>query len=396
MDIRITPHRLSGSLRAIPSKSDAHRLLILAALAEMETFVGCPDVSRDIEATASLLRALGAGVERTEDGFLVTPVSSVPASPLTLDCHESGSTLRFLLPVAAALGVNAKFVGEGRLGERPMLPLTAALRSGGVSVSADLLPIEISGRLRPGEYELPGNISSQFISGMLMALAHLGGGSVRLTTALESSGYVDMTLRTLERFGVSVSHGGGTFAVSGRVRSPGHVDAEGDWSSAAFWQEANTFGSDVSVEGLDGASAQPDRAAARLLQTLGGTVDVSGSPDLFPALALAASAARERTVFVGGARLRLKESDRIATVAAALRALGGVCRETEDGLTVEPSPLSGGEVDGAGDHRIVMAAAVAAAHASGETVIRGAEAVEKSYPGFFEDFTHLGGIVHVL
>ena len=391
MNIEITPHRLSGQIAAIPSKSDAHRLLILAAIADTPTFIGCPSTSKDIDATASVLRGLGAKVERVDDGFRVEPITAPPSELVTLDCGESGSTLRFLLPVAAAVGANAKLIGSGRLGDRPMLPLTEALRAGGVTVSADALPIEISGKLRPGEYALPGNISSQFISGMLMALSALGGGSVHLTTSLESAGYVDMTIRSLERFGGKVERIDNTFTVSGTLRSPGEVNAEGDWSAATFWFEANAFGSHIETEGLDLSSAQPDSVAPSLIKKLGGVIDVSGAPDLFPALALAATAAPAPTTFVGGARLRLKESDRIATTAAAIRALGGVCRETEDGLVIEPTPLTGGEVDGANDHRIVMAAAVAAAHANGKTVIRGAEAASKSYPSFFEDFKRLGG-----
>lgn len=395
MDVRISPKPLRGTVRAIPSKSDAHRLLILAALADAPTVVRCASSSRDIDATVGALNALGANIARADDGFPVEPISSAPQGA-TLDCGESGSTLRFLLPVAAAVGANATFVGSGRLGERPMSPLVEALRSGGVNVSAERLPIVISGRLTAGEYAISGDVSSQFVSGMLMALAAVGGGRLRLTTPLESAGYVEMTVRSLERFGVSVGLTDGAYAVSGALTSPREVAAEGDHSAAAFWLEANALGADVAVAGLDETSAQPDRAMRELLARLGGTVDVSGCPDLFPALAFAATAAERETRFVGGRRLRLKESDRIATAAAALRAMGGVCRETDDGLVVTPSRLVGGTVDGANDHRIVMAAAVAAATADGGTTILGADAVNKSYPSFFDDFCSLGGEFDVL
>lgn len=395
MDIRISPHPLRGSVTVPASKSDAHRALILAALADRPTHVICVQTNRDIDATASCLNALGAVVSRVDGGFSVNPVDRVPDECL-LDCGESGSTLRFLLPVAAAVGANAKFIGAGRLGDRPLRPLVGALKAGGCTLSSDCLPLEISGRLRVGSYELPGDISSQFISGMLMALARLGGGSVSLTSALESAGYVDMTVRTLAKFGVSVERRDDTFNVSGTPRSPETLAAEGDWSAAAFFFEANALGGAVDIHGVDGDSAQPDRAAATLFSALGGSVDVSGCPDLFPALALAACGADGATEFVGGARLRLKESDRIAATAAVIRAMGGDCDERDDGLVVRPAALVGGEVDGANDHRIVMSAAIAASFARGDTVIRGAEAVEKSYPAFFDDFRSLGGVFSVL
>lgn len=395
MDIRVSPHPLRGSVTVPASKSDAHRALILAALADRPTFVGCAETNRDIDATAGCLNALGAGVSRVDGGFSVEPVSAVP-DVCTLDCGESGSTLRFMLPVAASLGADARFVGAGRLGDRPLGPLTGALRSGGCAVSSDRLPLEIGGRLAVGGYAFPGDISSQFITGMLMALARLGGGSVSLTSKLESAGYVDMTVRTLEKFGISVERRGDTFNVSGSLRAPDALAVEGDWSAAAFFFEANALGGAVEILGTDDDSAQPDRAAATLFSTLGGAVDVSGCPDLFPSLALAACGSESPTEFVGGARLRLKESDRISATAAVIRAMGGGCEERPDGLLVRPSALVGGSVDGANDHRIVMAAAVAAAFARGETVIRGAEAVNKSYPAFFDNFRSLGGVFDVL
>lgn len=395
MDIRISPHPLRGEVTVPASKSDAHRALILAALADRPTFVGCAETNRDIDATAGCLNALGAVITRVEGGFSVEPVKKIP-SDCTLDCGESGSTLRFMLPVAAAVGAKAKFVGAGRLGDRPLGPLVDALKLGGCSPSSDLLPLEICGQLRVGNYSLPGDISSQFITGTLIALARLGGGSVSLTSKLESAGYVDMTVRTLEKFGVSVERRGGSFNVSGTLRTPDALAVEGDWSAAAFFFEANALGGAVEIFGIDGSSAQPDRAAATLFSSLGGAVDVSGCPDLFPALALAACGTKCPTEFVGGARLRLKESDRISATAAAIHAMGGDCDERPDGLLVRPKPLVGGAVNGANDHRIVMAAAISAAFARGETVIRGAEAVEKSYPAFFDDFRSLGGVFDVL
>lgn len=400
MNVVVTPSPLSGAVRVPASKSVAHRLLICAALADGPTRVEIGATNRDVEATIACLRALGAGIERTDSGLTVSPAVHIPKEA-TLDCGESGSTLRFLLPVAAALGTRARFIGHGRLPERPNAPLVAALRAHGAAVDGDLLPMTVSGPLTGGLWTLPGNVSSQYVTGLLFALPLLRDDSaIRLTTPLASAAYVDMTLRALARFGITVEATGDGWRVPGsqRYRAPETAAVEGDWSAAAFWLAANALGSDIRVDGLDPSSAQGDRRVTELLGRP--EIDATHVPDLVPALAVAAACLPQRTVVTGAARLRLKESDRLQSVADMLEALGHNVTVTPDGLIIDggrqkPCPDNLRVVDGANDHRIVMAAAIAAAHADVPVRILGTQAVEKSYPDFFRDFEALGGKTHV-
>ena len=417
MDVTLTPSPLSGTLPAIPSKSDAHRALICAALADRPTALRLPRTSADIDATCACLEALGAGAVRRDGTVTVTPIRALSDRPL-LDCGESGSTLRFLLPVAAALCPAVRFTGRGRLPERPIGALKAAMEFHGVSFSAERLPFDTTGQLTGGAFSLPGNISSQYVTGLLLALPlTAGGGSLTLTTPLESAAYVDITLHTLRRFGIRVDITQNGYDVPGgqAFRSPGELAVDGDWSNAAFFLAAGALTAPVSLTGLDARSPQGDKAVLEVLHAFGAevsisngtvfasprplrgiTLDVSEIPDLLPVLAAVAACAVGETRFVNAARLRLKESDRLSSTAAMLRSLGAETEELPDGLIVRGGPLSGGTVDGCNDHRIVMAAAVAAARCGGPVTIRGAEAVNKSYPGFWEDYKRLGGELHVL
>lgn len=394
MKLRLIPAKLRGTVPAIPSKSIAHRLLICAALGDAPTELLCAGTSQDIRATVRCLSALGADIRPTEDGLLVCPRMGRPFPDLY--CGESGSTLRFLLPVAAALGAEGLFHLEGRLGQRPLSPLEEELTAHGISTSRpdnDLLML--SGKLLPGAYQLPGNVSSQFISGLLLALPLLEAeSSLTVTGPLESVPYVLLTLQALETFGIPISWRGNQFLLSpARYRSPGTLQVEGDWSNAAFWYGANALGSRITVTGLEENSLQGDRSIVTLLQELGHdhNLDVSQTPDLFPILAVTATAANGPTHFVGGARLRLKESDRLQTVARMLIALGGDVKQSPEGMTVRPASLTGGTVDACRDHRIAMAAAVAATCCSGPVTLLGAQATDKSYPGFWNDYAALGG-----
>ena len=400
MNIVISPAPLSGSVRVPASKSVAHRLLICAALADRPTHIAVSAMNRDIEATADCLRALGAEIAEEEGGLRVRPVAGKPEEAL-LDCGESGSTLRFLMPVAAALGGKTRFIGHGRLPQRPNAPLAEALRAHGASVDADTLPMNVSGRLTGGLWTLPGDVSSQYISGLLFALPLLDRDSVlRLTTPLASAAYVDLTLQALRRFGIEIQSEKDLWRVAGaqRYRSPGSVTVEGDWSSAAFWLAAKALGAHIELQGLDAHSVQGDRAVTTLLGQP--AIDATHVPDLVPALAAVAASLPRQTLITGAARLRLKESDRLQTVADLLAALGHRARVLPDGLAIHGGPSAPCEadvrtVDGANDHRIVMAAAVAAAYADRPVRILGAETVEKSYPGFFRDFEQLGGKLYV-
>ena len=314
-----------------------------------------------------------------------------------LDCGESGSTLRFLLPVAAAIGGEFTFEGRGRLPQRPLGELLAALGAGGVRASAAHLPLTLSGRLAGGEYSLPGNVSSQYVTGLLLALPKCGGGSVKLTTPLESSGYVDMTVSSMKKFGINVISGENRYIVpeNSTYISPKRLSAEGDWSNAAFFLIAG-----CEVTGLDPASVQGDRAIVSAMSEIRAAaepvIDLRDTPDMLPALAVFAALGDKRVTFTGAARLRIKESDRLKTVCGLINALGGAAEETEDGIRVSGTGLKGGEVSASGDHRIAMAAAIAGSMAESETILHGAEAVNKSYPGFCEDYKMLGGRYDVI
>ena len=399
----IHPVPLAGTLPAIASKSQAHRLLICAALADRPTRIRCATLSADIRATAACLRALGAGVSYEDGAFTVTP-AAVPRAGAVLDAGESGSTLRFLLPVVCALGVGADIVMHGRLPERPLSPLWEELEAHGAVLSRPRRDVlRVSGRLSGGAYTLDAGVSSQFISGLLFALPLTGGaGSITLTGRAESVSYVRMTLRALETFGISVTPGESGYVIPGGQRyiSPGSAAVEGDWSNAAFFICADRIlGGTISLTGLDPDSPQGDRAVERLsLQVAAGSavVDCRDVPDLVPVLAVLAAVSPGVTRFVGAGRLRLKESDRLETTADLLRRLGGEAEVHPDGLTIRGrETLRGGEVSGAGDHRIAMCAAVAALKCAGPVILHGAEAVNKSYPAFWEDWRALGGQVEL-
>lgn len=381
MDITITPGKLRGTVTAIPSKSQAHRLLICAAFADRQTQLVCPETNRDIEATADCLRALGADIQRTHTGYAVCPIDSIPASAV-LNCGESGSTLRFLLPIAGALGIDATFCMDGRLPQRPLSPLWEEMERMGCSLSRPAVnTIRCQGKLKPGKYTIDGGVSSQFITGLLFATSLLNGKSeLSVTGNIESKPYIEMSKQAMALFGAP------------RYRSPGSVTVEGDWSNAAFFLAANVLGSDLAVENLSSESAQGDRAVAALLPCLEEniTIDASDIPDLVPILAVTAGA-KQGAVFTGIGRLRIKESDRVASTIAMLTALGGKAEATENTLTVYGTGLTGGTVDACNDHRIAMAAAIAATACSKQVTILGAEAVNKSYPRFWEEYKRLGG-----
>ncbi len=408
MDVQIEPGRLSGSVTPPPSKSMAHRLLIAAVLAEGRSVIRNVALSQDMEATLRCLSALGGEWEWLEKDVLqVTGTGGRPACGALprFDCGESGSTLRFFLPIALAAAGGGVFTGRGRLMERPQRPYFDLFDEKGVFYEQSGGALTVRGTLTPGEYRLPGDVSSQFFSGLLFALPLLNASSRILpTTAVESRDYILMTMDALMGAGVVVTepHGdAAAFQVSPFPYRPFERTVEPDWSQAAFWYAAAFLDNPVTPTGLNPSSVQGDKAVSGLYWTLArpgdAEIDMSGCPDLLPPLAVMAAARRGTTHFTGAARLRLKESDRLSTVRRMLVSLGGGAEEGPDSLTVHGGgPLAGGTVDGSNDHRIVMAAAVAATACAGPVTILGAEAVNKSYPGFFDDFKSLGGAVHVL
>lgn len=398
MDIKIEPCKLHGEIEAVSSKSHVHRLLISAFLSGSECRVNFSGFSNDINATLSCLSALGARFEVDLNGVSFSGRNN--ASSPTLNSGESGSTFRFMLPIATALFDNVTFVGEGRLPNRPHLPLQKALTDNGVSFSKEQMPYTTNGTLKSGTYIIPGNISSQFVTGLLFALPLLQGDSqIVLTTPLESKAYVALTLSVLSQFGIEIDTRENGYYVKGGQKyiTPEIIDAEGDWSNASYFLALTRLGSDVRVTGLCSDSLQGDKRIVEYLCNFDADeVDVSETPDLFPTLAVVAASKKGVTRLVGARRLRMKESDRIVTTLNMLKSLGGNVRELDDGLEIVGGSLRGGIVDGAGDHRIVMSAAIAATVCQGEVIVKNAEAVEKSYPAFFEDFKKLGGKCNVI
>ncbi len=398
MNLRITPARLEGTVKVPASKSAAHRLLLCAAFADGESRLSGFSPSADMTATLNGLKALGAEAEISGDAVTIRP--GLPAGG-EIDCGESGSTLRFLIPPALALsgGREISFVGHGRLMERPLAPYFSIFAEKGISWKLDGNRLTVKGRLSPGKYALSGKISSQFVTGLLLGLSLLPGGSeIAITDRLESKGYVDLTLSAMKTAGISVENQScRRFLIPGGQKyRPVSGEIEGDWSQAAFFLGADFLGGKISVAGLREDSLQGDRAVLSILKQMEADgdleVDASQIPDLIPALAAAAAGRRGRTRFGNAARLRMKESDRIASTANLIRALGGEAGEGPDFLEVAGTGrLSGGTADCANDHRIAMAAAELSCICGGPVRLLGAECVKKSYPGFWEDFARLGG-----
>lgn len=384
MDLLLTPARLSGEITPPPSKSQAHRMLIAAALADKESKPTITNPSQDILATRRCLVALH---------------QSSASLPL-LDCGESGSTLRFLLPLALALRGGGVFTGRGRLMERPMGPYEELCRWQGIDYILENGYLTVRGSLKPGLFPMEGNLSSQFVSGLLFALPLLSGGSeILLTTPLESAGYVEMTLQVLRRFGVQASYDGDRrFQIpGGQVFQPAPLSVEADYSQAAFFFTANSIGNEVTILNLTRDSVQGDRVIPELTEWLSRpgevTLDVAQYPDLVPALALQ-SALREgqATHLVNASRLRIKESDRLSAVAEELGKLGADIRQTADSLIIQGvSGFHGGVVNSRNDHRIAMMLAIAATRADAPVLLQDAGSVNKSYPGFWRDYVSLGG-----
>ncbi|MCL2545621.1 MAG: 3-phosphoshikimate 1-carboxyvinyltransferase [Oscillospiraceae bacterium] len=423
MTVTIQPGKIAGDVTIIPSKSHLHRLLIVAALADEKTFVrsGATE-AEDVVATCACLQALGAEIERVDGGFSVMPVNrnQLPQHAV-LPVHESGATLRFMLPVVCALGVASEFRMAGRLPQRPMKLLEDVLSAHGIEISRPEPNILCcQGQLQAGHYILPGDVSSQYITGLLLALPLLDGDSkLDIVPPIESQDYIEMTLEALRQFDCNPKLTGNCYDIRGRqvFKSPAgdggsnEVQAEGDWSNAAFWLCAGAMpGGDIRLAGMQAHSRQGDRGVADLLACIGArlswrderitakeharralTIDATDIPDLIPVLSAVAAVSDGVTVVKNAARLRLKESDRLASTAATLNALGGQVTELPDGLEIVGVPsLTDGTVDAWGDHRIAMMAGIASAACEGAVTITGAEAVAKSYPQFWRELARLG------
>lgn len=414
MRVEVIGHNMFGTIHAIDSKSHAHRLLIAGYLCDEKPKIIIGSSSTDIETTKDCLNQL------SEE----TPV---------LSCSESGSTLRFMIPVTMALKDEAVFMGSGRLPHRPLAPLDEQMEAHGCTFTYNAVSGEdlqeicrIKGRLQPGDFYIPGDISSQYITGLLFALPLLNGNStLHVTSPLESGNYVSLTLQVLEQFGICIDvgqHDGcPVYKIRGNQKYTAPSDkiaAEGDWSNSAFWIIAGLIGKGGAIycDGLSDKSLQGDKAIIDLAAQMGGSVtyrdgqysssrgqlnaidiDASDIPDLIPVLAVAASTANGTTHIYNAGRLRLKESDRLAAIYNCLNRLGADITEEPDGLIIHGVPsLKGGTIIGYNDHRIVMSMAIASLVSENPVIIEGAEAINKSYPEFFRDFRHLGGEVCVI
>lgn len=410
--ITLTPGKLSGEITIEPSKSIAHRAIICAALAKGKSIISPIHLSEDIRATVLCVRALASDADFYENQLYMDGSHIFEESHCLLDCRESGSTLRFMLPIAAVAGIPCRFIGKGRLPSRPIGTIIKLLKEHGVQCNReDGLPLDIEGKLTSGEFKLEGNISSQYITGLMFALPLLEGNSkIILTTDLQSAGYIDLTIDVLKSFGIEIKAiENGWKIKGGQEYQPNDYIIEGDWSQAAFYLAAAALGSELKIKGLNIQSKQGDRRALDIFRKFGVDITIDGDiiyakgdkltaqdidasqiPDLVPAIAVAASVADGTTCITGAERLKIKESDRLKSTTDMINSLGGQCEITNDGLIIKGvKKLHGGTVNSYSDHRIVMAAAIASTICEQPVTILEPGAVNKSYPDFFKHFEML-------
>lgn len=402
MDLKITPAKLSGKVVVPPSKSVAHRMIIAAALSDGISTISNLFPSVDITATMDCMKALGAKISFSNNTAVIEGIKNSPDKAV-LDCHESGSTLRFLIPVACALGVDAEFIGRGKLPQRPITPFLDELPKHSISFilpeNGDNLPCSVHGKLTGGRLEVDGGISSQFITGLLFALPLLNEDSeIVLTSPLQSKPYVDITIGVLRDFGCEIAETKTGYFVKGNQRLvPFSGAVDGDFSQAAFFYVANTLGSSLEIVGLNENSLQGDKAIIDICKkAVNGEsfeLDCSDIPDLVPILSVLGCFCDGKSRIINAARLRIKECDRLAAMEDCLNKIGGKVKSTTDTLEIEGvGTLKGGEVGCFNDHRIAMSMAIAATKCEKPLIIRGAECVSKSFPNFFEVYKTLGGI----
>ncbi len=412
--MQVQPAKIGGETEILSSKSELHRLLIISALCldgnSTEIFFS-GEPSQDVIATIDCLTAVGASIERKGSSFIVKPITTVPSDTVLICPNESGSTLRFILPVFSALGINYNVTVNGRLGKRPLSPLYELMNANGVKMSENgVYPLSVQGVLKINDIQIDGSVSSQFITGLLMALPIMGGGTLKVTGDYQSKSYVDITIGAMREFGVNVIENNSVYEVKGKYSSKNKVYADGDWSNSAFMLALGAIAGKVTVTGLDIDSYQGDKAVIDILKRFGAKITIEGNrvtaeksnliatdidasniPDLIPALSIVAAVAKGKTTVYNAERLRLKESDRIKSVVNMVNALGGNAIETADGLVIHgKKSLNGGVVDGFNDHRIVMSAAISAAVSNTPVTIIGANAVNKSYTQFFKVAQNLG------
>lgn len=418
-DVKFSPFVPNGTVNVPPSKSDVHRAIICAAMANGVSRISPVALSNDIKATIGCIKALGADAVLENNVLTVDGTNMYKNKTALLDCGESGSTLRFFIPIAAVGNINATFVGKGKLPQRPIGIFTEALpKAGTVCKTEGGLPLEIKGQLKSGIFEIPGNVSSQFITGLLLALPILEGDSeIVLTSPLESVGYIAMTIRTMKQFGVNIqATEKGWHIKGGQSYKTCDYTTDGDWSQAAFFMVLGAVSGKVTVKGVAKDSTQGDKKCAEILARFGAkvtqldnevtvekgklkaiTIDASQIPDLVPVLSVCAAFAEGTTKIINAERLRIKECDRLKATAELLNNLGGKVKELSDRLEITGvSSLKGGNVNGYNDHRIVMSAAVCAARSDEDITATFAMSINKSYPDFYIDYNSIGGKANVL
>lgn len=416
--IKITPTILQGNISVPPSKSLCHRAIIAAGLASDNCNIENVVFSEDILATCNAMRDLGVSVTKGENNLIINGVDFSNTTKNEIDCAESGSTLRFLIPIALLTGSEFTFTGSGRLSERPLTPYYKIFKEQGIKYNSSAgLPLTVKGKLKAGLYKLPGNISSQFITGLLFALPLLNGDSkIILTTELESKAYVDLTIDILSKFSVHIENIGYTEinVVGNQKYIARNYKVEGDFSQAAFWLVAGILGGEIQCEDMNIKSLQGDISIIDIILKMGGNIsieegkinairskthgiiiDASECPDLVPILAVLASVSHGTTEIINAGRLRIKECDRLKAMATELTKLGGDVVETEDGLIIHgKESLRGGTVDSYNDHRIAMALSIASIRCRQPVIITDSACIKKSYPEFYKDFVMLGGKVN--
>lgn len=418
-EVTIYPGSLTGEVIIPPSKSMSHRAVICAGLSDGISTINNIGTSRDIEATCEAMKSFGIQVDRSDDSLRIRGCKDLEMKNSRIECNESGSTLRFIIPIAALIGKPVTFYGEGRLVERSLEPYYSIFMTQGIKYETNdgRLPLRIDGRLTQGEFKLEGNISSQFISGLMFALPLLQGDSqITITSRLESKPYVDLTMKTLKDFSIEIeNHDYRNFFIKGNQKYRAtNCTIEGDFSQAAFWLAAGALGSEVSCRGLDMDSMQGDKAVLDIISRMGGKIvalpdnvrvlpsdtrgtiiDASQCPDLVPILAVLGAIGEGRTEIINAERLRIKESDRLKAISSELGKLGACIEEREKGLVVDGiKSLKGGRVDSWNDHRIAMALAIAATRCEEPVIINDSACVNKSYPGFWEHYKALGGKIN--
>ena len=415
-EVTIFPGSLAGRICVPASKSMGHRTVICAGLSEGISTINNVGASQDIEATCEAMENFGASFEKRESSLKIMGSTALKLKNPGINCYESGSTLRFIIPIAALTDEPAAFYGKGRLIERTLVPYYNIFEEQGIKYDTDggKLPLHINGKLAPGDFKIAGNVSSQFISGLMFALPLLNGdSSISVTGELESKPYVDMTIKVLDDFSIHIENCGyRTFKISGgqKYRATEYT-LPGDFSQAAFWLTAGTLGSDVECSGLDMNSIQGDKSIIDIIGEMGGrivadkdivraipadtkgiAIDASQCPDLVPILAVLGALSRGRTVIAKAGRLRLKESDRLKAVSSELNKIGACIKEMRDGLVIDGrETLKGGKAESWNDHRIAMALAIAATRCEKPVTISNADCVKKSYPDFWEHYKALGG-----